>query len=102
MSFYHHVWPTQPSIRDGWMTCGSHLSPWKKKGEVRRFDWDCHSFVATSDVICICLRFHFCEYDISVVYMCILNMVPARCVLDYVWILSLGLASLNLLMCSIL
>ena len=31
MSFRHHIWPTQPSIRDEWMTHGSHLSPLEKK-----------------------------------------------------------------------
>ena len=39
-SFRHRLWPTQPSIRDEWMTCGSHLSPLEKKGEVRSIQFD--------------------------------------------------------------
>ena len=49
----YYLWPTQPSIRDEWKTCGSHFVP-LEKGEERLIRSHLSlSFVAFAQMSCL-------------------------------------------------
>ena len=73
------------------------ICPHWKKGEERLIHFDLLTlFMQFSDGMFDCLV--NCVLDVlCLIYMYMFTMVPARCNLDHVWILSLDLAGLSLL-----